>query len=213
MSIVVTHGYLLTGTGSNLYVNNLVREYAKVGEDVCLLCQDPTPIDIDFVNEVYEFDKENDTYKLTHSKESEFEGKVSVFQPNLNGFLPVYVYDHYDGFEVKEFQNCTDEEVASYVSQNSKALTHVIRDFNIKVVNTNHLVMFPTIATRVKEVLDFKHVITIHGSALNFTVKKDKRFEVFAKEALLKAEEIVVDSLHADVELKEFLDETGLSQL
>lgn len=213
MSIVVTHGYLLTGTGSNLYVNNLVREYAKVGEDVCLLCQDPTPIDIDFVNEVYEFDKENDTYKLTHSKESEFEGKVSVFQPNLNGFLPVYVYDHYDGFEVKEFQNCTDEEVASYVIQNSKALTHVIRDFNIKVVNTNHLVMFPTIATRVKEVLDFKHVITIHGSALNFTVKKDKRFEVFAKEALLKAEEIVVDSLHADVELKEFLDETGLSQL
>ncbi len=213
MSIVVTHGYLLTGTGSNLYVNNLVREYAKVGEDVCLICQDPTPIDIDFVNEVYEFDKENDNYKKTHSKESQFKGTVRVFQPNLNGFLPVYVYDHYDGFKVKEFPNCSDEEIAAYVIQNSKALTRVIRDFDIKVVNTNHLVMFPTIATKVREVIDFKHVITIHGSALNFTVKKDKRFEVFAKEALLKADEIVVDSLHADVELKEFLDELGLAHL
>ncbi len=213
MSIVVTHGYLLTGTGSNLYVNNLVREYAKVGEDVCLLCQDPDPIDIDFVNEVYQFDSENNNYILKESKASPFKGKVRVFQPNLNGFLPVYVYDHYDGFEVKEFPNCSDEEVASYLNQNAKALTKVVRDFNIKVVNTNHLVMFPSIATKVKEVLDFKHVITVHGSALNFTVKKDKRFEEFAKDALSKAEEIVVDSLHADVELKEFLDETGLSSL
>lgn len=213
MSIVVTHGYLLTGTGSNLYVNNLVREYAKVGEDVCLLCQDPDPIDIDFVNEVYQFDEKNEKYILKASKASPFEGKVRVFQPNLNGFLPVYVYDHYDGFEVKEFPNCSDQEVANYLNQNAKALEMVVRDFDIKVVNTNHLVLFPSIATKVKEVLDFRHVITVHGSALNFTVKKDKRFENFAKDALLKAEEIVVDSLHADEELKEFLDETGLSDL
>lgn len=213
MSIVVTHGYLLTGTGSNLYVNNLVRELVKVGHDVCLLCQDPSPIEIDFVNEVYHFDASNDNYSLTDKKESKFPGTARVFVPNLNGMLPVYVYDHYDGFEVKEFPKCSDLEVENYLTQNSKALESVVRDFNIKVVNTNHLVMFPSIATKVKETLDFKHVITVHGSALNFTVKKDIRFENYAKDALLKAEEIVVDSLHADEELKEFLDETNLSQL
>lgn len=213
MSIVITHGYLLTGTGSNLYVNNLVRELVKVGQDVCLLCQDPSPIDIDFVNEVYHFDSSNDKYELTAEKESVFPGKARVFVPNLNGLLPVYVYDHYDGFEVKEFPKCSDVEVGAYLEQNSKALEMVVRDFNIEVVNTNHLVLFPSIATKVKEKLDFKHVITVHGSALNFTVKKDVRFENFAKDALVKAEEIVVDSLHADEELKEFLDDTQLSHL
>lgn len=31
MNILITHGYLLTGTGSNLYVNNVAREMCKAG--------------------------------------------------------------------------------------------------------------------------------------------------------------------------------------
>lgn len=213
MSLVITHGYLLTGTGSNLYVNNLVRELAKVGKEVNLLCQDFDPMAIDFVNEYYEFNESNSEYKLVGEKPSEFPGKVRVFKPNLNGFLPVYVYDHYEGYEVKEFPDCTNEEVDRYVTQNKNALELVVKDFDVEVVNTNHLVMFPHIATLVKETTGIKHLITIHGSALNFTVKKDKRFEDFAKTSLLKADEIIVDSLHADVELKEFLDDVELSQL
>ena len=213
MSLVITHGYLLTGTGSNLYVNNLVRELAKVGKEVNLLCQDFDPMAIDFVNEYYEFNTENTEYKLVGEKSSSFPGKVRVFKPNLNGFLPVYVYDHYDGYEVKEFPSCTYEEVASYVTQNKNALELVVVDFKVEVVNTNHLVMFPHIATLVKETTGVRHLITVHGSALNFTVKKDKRFEEFAKNSLVKADEIIVDSLHADNELKEFLDDVDLSYL
>lgn len=213
MSLVITHGYLLTGTGSNLYVNNLVRELAKVGKEVNLLCQDFDPMAIDFVNEYYEFNTENTQYILKGEKASDFPGKVRVFKPNLNGFLPVYVYDHYEGYTVKEFPDCSDEEVASYVTQNKNALELVVKDFGVEVVNTNHLVMFPHIATLVKESTGVKHLITVHGSALNFTVKKDKRFEEFAKSSLIKADEIIVDSLHADDELKEFLDEVNLSEL
>lgn len=213
MSLVITHGYLLTGTGSNLYVNNLVRECVKEGKEVNLLCQDFDPMAIDFVNEYYEFNEDNTEYKLVGEKESPFPGKVRVFKPNLNGFLPVYVYDHYEGYEVKEFPDCTDEEVDRYVTQNKNALELVVNNFGVKVVNTNHLVLFPHIATLVKETTGVKHLITVHGSALNFTVKKDKRFEEFAKSSLLKADEIIVDSLHADDELKEFLDDVNLSQL
>lgn len=213
MSLVITHGYLLTGTGSNLYVNNLVRELAKVGKEVNLLVQDGDPMAIDFVNEYYEFNPANTEYTLVGEKPSVFPGKVRVFKPNLNGFLPVYVYDHYDGYEVKEFQNCSDQEVENYVTQNKNALELVVKDFNVEVVNTNHLVMFPHIATLVKETTGVKHLITVHGSALNFTVKKDKRFEEFAKSSLIKADEIIVDSLHADDELKEFLDDVNLSEL
>lgn len=213
MAVLITHGYLLTGTGSNLYVNNLVRELLKKGEDVLLVCQDFDPIKIDFVNELYDFDKDNEQYNLSAKQETPFEGTCKCFRPNLNGFLPVYVYDHYEGFTVKEFNSCSDQEVESYVNQNFKAMDLIIQDHDVSVVNTNHMVMFPYVAKLLKEKHDFKFVITVHGSALNFTVKKDKRFESFAVESLKVVDDIVVDSLHADQEMKEFLEEVSMEYL
>jgi glycosyltransferase involved in cell wall biosynthesis len=213
MAILITHGYLLTGTGSNLYVNNIVRELLKKGEDVILVCQDFDPIKIDFVNELYDFNAENTAYDLSAKQETPFAGNCKCFRPNLNGFLPVYVYDHYEGFEVKEFNSCSDEEVLSYVSQNFSAMDLIMQNHEVSVVNTNHMVMFPYVAKMLKEKHDFKFVITVHGSALNFTVKKDKRFENFAIESLKVVDDIVVDSLHADQELKEFLGEVSMEYL
>ena len=213
MAILITHGYLLTGTGSNLYVNNIVRELLKKGEDVILVCQDFDPIKIDFVNELYDFNVDNTAYNLSAKQETPFAGNCKCFRPNLNGFLPVYVYDHYEGFEVKEFNSCTDEEVQSYVKQNFSAMDLIMQNHEVSVVNTNHMVMFPYLAKLLKEKHDFKFVITVHGSALNFTVKKDKRFENFAVESLKVVDDIVVDSLHADQELKEFLEEVSMEYL
>lgn len=213
MAILITHGYLLTGTGSNLYVNNIVRELLKKGEDVILVCQDFDPIKIDFINELYDFNSENTSYQLSAQQETPFKGNCKCFRPNLNGFLPVYVYDHYEGFEVKEFNSCADEEVESYVNQNFKAMDLIMKNHEVSVVNTNHMVMFPYVAKLLKAVHDFKFVITVHGSALNFTVKKDKRFENFAIESLKVVDEIVVDSMHADQEMKEFLEEVSMEYL
>ena len=213
MAILITHGYLLTGTGSNLYVNNLVRELVKKGEDVVLVCQDFDPISIDFVNQWFDFDSKNSEMILKEEKETQFKGTCYCYRPNLNGFLPVYVYDHYEGFLVKEFNNCSDKEVSSYVDQNVSAMGLILKKHQIEVVNTNHLVMFPYIAKVLKQSFEFKFVITVHGSALNFTVKKDKRFEAFAVDSLKVADEIVVDSIHADEELKVFLEEVNLAHL
>lgn len=59
MNILITHGYLLTGTGSNLYVNNVAREMCKAGHTVYLVCQDNKPEDIDYIRDVYVFNEEN----------------------------------------------------------------------------------------------------------------------------------------------------------
>ena len=40
MRILIFHGYLLRGTGSNIYNANLVRALAALGHEVHLLCQD-----------------------------------------------------------------------------------------------------------------------------------------------------------------------------
>ena len=47
----MTHGYMLSGTGSNIYVQNLCRALVRGGHDVHLLCQEEHPLDYEFVDE------------------------------------------------------------------------------------------------------------------------------------------------------------------
>jgi len=42
MRILIFHGYLLRGTGSNIYNANLARTLARLGHEVDLFCQDRT---------------------------------------------------------------------------------------------------------------------------------------------------------------------------
>jgi hypothetical protein len=99
MNILITHGYLLKGTGSNLYVNNLVREFSKAGHNIFLVCQEYFPEELDFVSDIYDFTNENKELKLIESFKTSYSGRCRFFSPDLEGFLPVYVFDHYQNFE------------------------------------------------------------------------------------------------------------------
>ena len=43
MRIFVWHGYLLAGTGSNVYTRQLAREWSNAGHEVTVFSQDPDP--------------------------------------------------------------------------------------------------------------------------------------------------------------------------
>ena len=51
MKLLMTHGYMLSDTGSNVYVQSLCRALAREGHEVHLLCQEPEPLSYDFVDE------------------------------------------------------------------------------------------------------------------------------------------------------------------
>ena len=40
MRVLIFHGYMLRGTGSNIYNANLAQALARLGHEVHLLCQD-----------------------------------------------------------------------------------------------------------------------------------------------------------------------------
>ena len=40
MKVLIAHGYLLRGTGSNIYNASLARALARLGHEVHLLCQE-----------------------------------------------------------------------------------------------------------------------------------------------------------------------------
>ncbi len=166
MRILVFHGYMLRGTGSNIYNANLTRALAKLGHEVHLLCQD---------------------------RETRIEG-VEIHNPDIHGLLPVYVKDPYEGFEVKAFPELGEEELARYVDANVAAVRGVAeRVGGIDLALANHLVMGPTILARAA-VAPF--AAKIHGSALEYTVKPNPRFLPYAEEGVKAAQGVLVGSRH-----------------
>jgi len=166
MRVLLFHGYMLRGTGSNIYNVNLARALARLGHEVHLLCQD---------------------------REVKIEG-VEIHNPDIHGLLPVYVKDPYEGFEVKAFPELTEAELDRYVDANVVAVREVAeRVGGIDAALANHLVMGPAILARAA-VGPF--AAKIHGSALEYTVKPHPRFLPYAEEGMRAAAGVLVGSGH-----------------
>ena len=118
MRVLIFHGYLLRGTGSNIYNANLARTLAALGHEVHLLCQDR-----EWVPPV----------------------GVTVHNPDIGRVLPVYVADEYEGFDAKPYPDLTDAELEHYIAANVEAVRAVPPP---DVALANHLVMGPAILAR-----------------------------------------------------------------
>jgi len=114
MRIVLWHGYLLGGTGSNVYTRELARAWSRAGHDVTVVCQELHP-------EVYDV------------------GGARIVVPELpDRLLPVFVLDRYEGLEAKLLQDFSDEERARYVAANAAAIRELLP---ADLVFANHVLM------------------------------------------------------------------------
>jgi glycosyltransferase involved in cell wall biosynthesis len=97
MRVLLWHGYLLGGTGSNVYTRMLTREWSRAGHDVTVFSQGPQP----------------ESYDL---------GGAETVRPDVGGLLPVFVLDRYAGYDVKLLQDCTRAELDAWVEANAAAV-------------------------------------------------------------------------------------------
>jgi glycosyltransferase involved in cell wall biosynthesis len=113
MRILLWHGYLLGGTGSNVYTRSLARAWRRNGHDVTVFCQEPHPEEFDL-------------------------GGAAVVRPDIRGELPVFVLDRYEGLRARYLQDFTVAERDRFVEDNAAALReHLPAD----LVFTNHVLM------------------------------------------------------------------------
>ena len=207
MQIVLVHGYFLKGTGSNIFVKNACRELCEMGHDVLLFCQENSAEDIDFIEKVFDFNIENSLLIETHKKDTEYPGKCTLYRPNLNGFLPVFVYDEYSGYEVKEFTSASKEELGSYIENNKNAINCAVEGKRIDLVWSNHSVMQPVyVARSVLGKSKITRVLTPHGSCLNFSVRKSEMLKEYALEAIQNNDKIAFVSKFSKDEFLEFFN-------
>src|SRR5204862_7406623 len=120
--ILVFHGYLLAGTGSNVYNARLAAALVGLGHEVHLLCQERHPEDHAFVDAWGDFDE--GTLRVHVVREPT---RCFVYRPNIGSLLPVYVADRYEGIEARTFAECSDEEIARYIDANVAAVQAVAK--------------------------------------------------------------------------------------
>jgi glycosyltransferase involved in cell wall biosynthesis len=114
LKILLWHGYLLGGTGSNVYTRALARAWSSAGHDVTVVSQERRPEEIDI-------------------------GAARTVRPDLpGGLLPVFVLDRYEGLNPKYLQDFTDDEKRAYVDANASALRDLLP---ADLVFTNHVLM------------------------------------------------------------------------
>ncbi|GEM_PF-1001042 len=208
LKVIIWHGYLLRGTGSNIYVSCLARALVRAGHEVVVMCQDPRAAEIDFVDRVVEASARSEDYR-----DDGRDGCCTVVRPDIGGLLPVYVLDDYEGFEaVKTFVSLSDAEVEDYIARNVVALRKVVAGFRPDIILTNHAVCSPVIVCRAN--LQVPYFSYIHGSAIEYAVKRDRRFHDLAIEGLSGAARVFAGSSYQrDEVLRLFGDDMpGLSE-
>jgi glycosyltransferase involved in cell wall biosynthesis len=98
MRILFWHGYLLSGTGSNVYTQAVAREWSHAGHDVVVFCQEPRPERFDLAG-------------------------TRVVRPELPaGLLPVFVLDRYEDLEARLLQDFSRQGRERYVEANAAVL-------------------------------------------------------------------------------------------
>jgi glycosyltransferase involved in cell wall biosynthesis len=193
--VLIFHGYLLDGTGSNVYNARLAAALMRLGHDVHLLSQDRHPERQPFVDAVGDWD--GGALRVRElERPRDGDGRCTVYRPDIGGLLPVYVADRYEGIEARTFAECSDLEVAHYVAANVAAVAELSARTGPQLALANHLVMGPVILARALAGA-IPYAVKVHGSALEYTVKpQPERFLDAAREGLAGAAAVLVGSAH-----------------
>jgi glycosyltransferase involved in cell wall biosynthesis len=180
MKVLIVHGYFLSGTGSNLFVNMLAKQFAKENHHVHVMCQ------------------EKINYYEKHDN-------VCIKKPDIKGVLPVYVYDKYPGYDSVLMCKASNDIISRYINLNATFLDNLLSENDYDLIISNHLVLQPqyvNIALRKHYKNNIKHLNVVHGSDLHFAISKNKNIFKLGLDALLENETTICVSHSSAQELR-----------
>jgi glycosyltransferase involved in cell wall biosynthesis len=183
--LVLWHGYLLEGTGSNIYTQHVARAWGRLGHDVVVVCQEPRP----------------ERFALGPN--------VEVVVPDAGPLLPVFVLDRYEGIEARHVADMTAAELDRFVDANARAVAEA-HGGRADLVLANHILMGGPVAARACTGGP-PHAVKIHGSELEYAIRGRPRLAAAAAESLAGASALFAGSGHI-VEVTEELLGRGLHE-
>lgn len=168
MRIVVWHGYLLGGTGSNVYTRALAREWALAGHDVTVVCQERHP-------ELYDV------------------GGARVVVPDVGPILPVFVLDRYEGLEARRLHELAEKDVRRFVDASVAAVRELLP---ADLVFTNHVLLGGPVGQGAVAGSGVPYAVKAHGSELEYSMRGRADLAIWGRESLAGASGVFVGSAH-----------------
>jgi glycosyltransferase involved in cell wall biosynthesis len=107
----------------------------------------------------------------------------------VDGLLPVFVLDRYEGYEVKLVQDCSREELSHWVEANAAA---VRAELPADVVFCNHVLL----GGAVGRASGARYVVKAHGSELEYSMRGRPELERWGADVLASAHAVFVGSGH-----------------
>lgn len=189
--LCILHGYLLEGSGSNLWTRAIARSLSREGETIHLVCQENHPDHYDFIAQAFRYHPDGTVETVLEEREVPYPGRCIMHKPQLGEVLPVYVWDKYEEFStVVPMADLPDEVIDDYLERNINAVMRVVQKHGITAIHANHAVLMSVVARQVSEVASIPFSVMPHGSAIEYAVKKDDRFHRYASEAFTAASRI-----------------------
>lgn len=179
--LLLWHGWLLEGSGSNVSTARVARVFREQGHDVLLLCQEGHPERYEWIDAFGTVDADA-VSELVATGAAPARGRCVLLRPRIGSLLPVFVLDEYEGFEVKRFVDLTDGELAAYLDGNVAALRIAAARHRSDVVIAGHAIPGGVVARRALG--PGRYVTKIHGSDLEYAVRPDPRYRELAREGL-----------------------------
>ena len=190
--ICLLHGYLLEGSGSNLWTRCVVESLCMEGHTVQLVCQEPYPERYDCIAEAHRYHPDGRVETML-SRVVPYPGRCIMHKPELGDTLPVYVWDKYDEFpNVVPMVNLDDDAIEAYLARNVDVVRQVVERHGVTAMHANHAVLMSVVAQRVSADTGVPYAVMPHGSALEYAVKPDPRFAHMATSAFTDAGHIFV---------------------
>lgn len=183
MRVLLWHGWTLEGSGSNVYTARTAEILRAGGHDVVLVCQEPHPERLPFVDAWGSVDGER-VSPLTAAAVPPGAGRLVLLRPDIGSLLPVFVVDRYEGFAVKRFVDLDDGELATYLRRNRGALEAAVAWRRPDVVIAGHAIPGAVIAARALAARGIPYVAKVHGSDLEYAIRRQPRYRELAREGL-----------------------------
>jgi glycosyltransferase involved in cell wall biosynthesis len=203
MRVLLWHGWLLEGSGSNVYTAKSAEALRVAGHDVLVLCQDRHPERFPFVDASGTVGPdavrvlEGEADRAPRPGRVRGEGRVVLLRPEIGALLPVFVTDDYEGFDrVERFLDLTDDALARYLRSNEDALAAAARWHNPDLVVAGHVIPGAVIARRAlggerPGQVRVPYVAKVHGSDVEYAIRQQRRFRELAHEGLAGAVAVV----------------------
>jgi glycosyltransferase involved in cell wall biosynthesis len=193
--IVLWHGWLLEGSGSNIATARVAEVLRSAGHDVLLMCQERHPERYPWIDAVGTVGPDGVAISEAETGRADT-GRCVLLRPDIGELLPVFVVDEYEGFpDVTTFLDLTDEELDAYLAHNVEALRTAAEWHGSETAIAGHAIPGAAVARRALG--DGAYVAKIHGSDVEYALRPQQRYRDLAGEGLRAARAVIGPS--ADV--------------